>query len=69
MKLDNEIVDRIVVNALKDQRKYLRKELKRYGKNPLSGSNPNGVWMHPDDVAKSHEYIHALDLLINYYGG
>lgn len=60
LEIDVEIADRITVISLKEQRRYLKKELKRYNK---------GEWLHPEDVAKNTRMIQALDQIIKYYGG
>ena len=31
--------------------------------------NPDGFWMHPDDVVNNGTLIRAMNLLIGYYGG
>ena len=58
--LDFDTADRITLLVLKDQLKYLRKELEDF---------KNGKWVHPEDVVKNAEIIVALELLIPYYGG
>jgi hypothetical protein len=60
LEIDSETADRITVIALKDQRKYLKKELKRFEK---------GEYLHPEDVVNNTRMIQALDLVIKYYGG
>ena len=60
LEIDVETADRITVISLKEQRRYLKKELKRYNK---------GEWLHPEDVAKNTQLIQALDQIIKYYGG
>jgi hypothetical protein len=66
--LDGEAADRITVLTLKEQRVYLKKELKEWKKNPRSDSNPEGVWMHPEDVSGNQILIHHLDAVIKYFG-
>ena len=60
LEIDVETADRITVISLKEQRRYLKKELKRYNK---------GEYLHPEDVAKNTQLIQALDQIIKYYGG
>lgn len=59
-EIDIETVDRITLLALKDQQKYLKKELKRHSK---------GDWMHPADVVYNTQLLEALEVVIDYYGG
>jgi len=60
LTIDFDTADRITLLVLKDQLKYLRKELEDF---------KNGKWVHPEDVVKNAEIIAALELLIPYYGG
>jgi hypothetical protein len=66
--LDGEAADRITVLTLKEQRAYLKKELKEWKKNPRTDANPGGVWMHPEDVSLNEIMIHHLDAVIKYFG-
>ena len=60
LSIDFDTADRITLLVLKDQLKYLRKELEDF---------KEGKWLHPEDVVKNAEIIAALELLIPYYGG
>jgi len=60
LEIDYETADRITLLCLKDQRTYLQIELDGYDE---------GKWLHPEDVARNHILIKALDTLIDYYGG
>jgi hypothetical protein len=66
--LDGDTADRITVLTLKEQRSYLKKELKEWKKNPRTEANPDGVWLHPDDVSANEILIHHLDAVIKYFG-
>ncbi len=59
LTIDGETADRITVLALKEQRKYLKKELADYKK---------GEYLHPEDVVKNGELIKHMDALIKYFG-
>lgn len=63
VKLSYEIADAITLASLKDHRKYLKKELKKWEKSPADN------WLHPDDVVRNKKLIDAMKILINYYGG
>lgn len=65
--IDGETADRITSLNLKDYRAYLKKELKQWKKNPRSDTNPNGYWLHPEDVAGNIQTIAALDLIISHF--
>lgn len=59
LEIDFETADRITAITLKEQRKYLKKELARFKK---------GEYLHPEDVVNNTRLIQALDLVIKYYG-
>ena len=65
--IDGETADRITSLNLKDYRAYLKKELKQWKKNPRSDANPDGHWLHPEDVAGNIQAIAALDLIISHF--
>ena len=60
LTIDFDTADRITLLVLKDQLKYLRKELEDF---------KEGKYLHPEDVVRNAEIIAALELLIPYYGG
>ena len=59
LEIDFETADRITVLTLKEQRKYLKKELADFKK---------GDYLHPEDVVNNTRVIQALDLVIKHYG-
>ena len=60
LEIDFETADRITVLTLKEQRKYLKKELADFKK---------GDYLHPEDVVNTTRVMQALDLVIKHYGG
>jgi hypothetical protein len=60
LSIDFDTADRITLLVLKDQLKYLQKDLEDF---------KEGKWLHPDDVTGNIKLIAALELLIPYYGG
>jgi hypothetical protein len=60
LSIDFDTADRITLLVLKDQLKYLQKELEDY---------KEGKGLHPEDVTNNIKLIAALELLIPYYGG
>jgi len=64
-----EVADGITRANLLDARNYLKSELAQWAENPKDEQNPEGYWLHPDDVVNNGKLIRALDLIINYYGG
>jgi len=69
LEIPFEVVDGIVLAALQDQRRHLKKELKTWEKNPKTDNNPDGYWLHPVDVVDNTVLIRAIDEIIKYYGG
>ena len=59
LEIDFETADRITVLTLKEQRKYLKKELADFKK---------GGYLHPEDVVNNTRLVQALDDVIKYYG-
>jgi hypothetical protein len=66
--IDGETADRITSLNLKDYRAYLKKELAQWKKNPKTETNPDGYWLHPEDVAGNIRAIEALSLVIKHFG-
>ena len=66
--LDGDTADKITVLNLKEYRSYLKKELKEWKKNPRSDTNPDGYWLHPEDVAINTRVIEALNVVIKQFG-
>jgi hypothetical protein len=60
LEIDFDTADRITVITLKEQRKYLKKELADFKK---------GKWLHPEDVVNNTRMIQNLDHVIKYFGG
>ncbi len=60
LEIDFETADRITVITMKEQRKYLKKELADFKK---------GEYLHPEDVVNNTRVIQALDIVIKHFGG
>ena len=65
--LDGEAADRITLLNLKEFRSYLKRELSDWKKNPRTDTNPDGYWLHPEDVANNQLVINALNTVIKQY--
>ena len=66
--LDSEAADSITVLNLKEYRSYLKKELTDWKKNPRSETNPDGYWLHPEDVEINTRLVEAMNTVIKYFG-
>jgi hypothetical protein len=64
LNIDGETADRITALNLTNYRDYLKKELKLWKKDPKTDTNPNGYWLHPEDVSENIRKIEALNLII-----
>jgi hypothetical protein len=64
-----EVADGITKANLIDARNYLNSELQQWQENPKDELNPDGYWMHPDDIVNNGKLVRALNLIIGYYGG
>jgi hypothetical protein len=64
-----EVAHGITLASLIDSRDYMQSELEQWYENPKDDLNPDGYWMHPDDVVNNGTLIRAMNLLIGYYGG
>ena len=60
LEIDVETADRIAVLVLKEQRKYLKKELADFKK---------GQYLHSEDVSGNTIMVHHLDAVIKHFGG
>ena len=66
--LDSDAADCITVLNLKEYRTYLKKELTEWKKNPRSETNPDGYWLHPEDVEINTRLVEAMNTVIKYFG-
>ena len=69
LEIPYEVADGITLTVLKDYRDYLQSELDSWYADPKTPENPDGYWMHPDDVGTNHSVINALDIVIKQFGG
>ena len=65
--LDIDTASSITLLTLKEYRGYLKKELQDWKKDPRTETNPNGYWLHPEDVALNTRVIEALNTVIKQY--
>jgi hypothetical protein len=69
LEIPFEVADGITKANLIESRNYLQSELDRWNANPKTEDNPNGYWLHPEDVGKNYTLIRSMNLIIDYYGG
>ena len=66
--LDSDAADRITLLNLKEYRGFLKKALAEWKKNPRTDTNPDGYYLHPDDVAGNIRLVEAMNTVIKYFG-
>jgi hypothetical protein len=66
--LDSDAADSITVLNLKEYRSYLKKELTEWKKNPRTDTNPDGYYLHPEDVEINTRLVEAMNTVIKYFG-
>jgi len=69
LNIPYEVAHGITLASLIDSRDYLQSELDQWHANPKDELNPDGYWLHPEDVVNNMKYIRAMNLLIGYFGG
>ena len=69
ISLDMETTQRITRLTLTDWRDYLQSELDQWNENPKDDENPDGYWLHPEDVVGNMKRIKRLNLILDDFGG
>ena len=69
LELDMETANNITRLTLTDWRDYLQSELDQWNANPKTEENPDGYWLHPEDVVRNMHTIKRVDLILNDFGG
>ena len=69
LQLDMETANNITRLTLTDYRDYLQSENEKWEANPKDEDNPDGYWLHPEDVVRNMLTIKRVDLILNDFGG
>jgi len=69
ISLDGETCNNITRLTLTEYRDYLQRELDQWNANPKSDDNPDGYWLHPEDVIHNTVSIKRLNLVLDEFGG
>jgi hypothetical protein len=67
--LDLDTCNNITRLTLTDARDYCQSELDQWTANPKDEDNPDGYWMHPEDVVNNMKYIRQMNSILEYFGG
>jgi hypothetical protein len=67
--LDMETCNSITRLTLTEYRDYLQSELDQWNENPKDDDNPDGYWLHPEDVVGNMKRIKRIDNILNDFGG
>jgi hypothetical protein len=69
LEITFEVADGITLCNLIECRERLQEEIDRWTENPRSEDNPDGYWLHPEDVGNNLKMIVHLNAVIKYFGG
>jgi hypothetical protein len=69
LQIPFKVADGITKANLIEARNYLQSELDQWEANPKDETNPDGYWLHPEDVVGNMKLIKAMNKIIAYYGG
>jgi hypothetical protein len=67
--IDYETADRITRLNLTEYRDRLQEELDKWNGDPKSEHNPDGYWLHSEDVVTNYNTIKIIDTLLEHFGG
>lgn len=69
LQLDMETANNITRLSLTDYRDCLQNELDQWNANPKDEDNPEGYWMHPEDVVHAMKQIKRINKVLHDFGG
>lgn len=69
LQIDMETANNITRLTLTEWRDYLQSELDQWHANPKDEENPDGYWLHPEDVVNNMKRIKRIDLMLADFGG
>lgn len=61
IKIPYEVADQVTLACLLEQHKMLKQNIEDHLE--------RGAYMHPEDLGNAGRYVHALEILIPYFGG
>jgi len=69
LEIDWETANNITRLSLTDYRDNLQSELDNWNADPKDDDNPNGYWMHPEDVVHAMKQIKRINKVLHDFGG
>lgn len=69
LAIDMETANNITRLTLTDYRDMMQDSLDRWNADPKDEDNPDGYWMHPDDVVHAMKQIKRINKVLNDFGG
>lgn len=69
INLDMDTCNNITRLTLTDYRDMLQDELDKWNADPHDEENPDGYWMHPDDVVHAAKQIKRINKVLKDFGG
>lgn len=67
--IPQQAADEITKANLIEWRDCLQSEIDQWEANPKDETNPDGYWLHPEDLVSNKKYIKACNLIIQAFGG
>lgn len=69
LAIDMETANNITRLNLTEYRDMMQDSLDRWNADPKDEDNPDGYWMHPDDVVHSMKQIKRINKVLHDFGG
>jgi hypothetical protein len=69
LAIDMETANNITRLNLTEYRDMMQSDLDQWNANPKDEDNPNGYWMHPEDVVHAMKQIKRINKVLHDFGG
>jgi hypothetical protein len=69
LAIDMETANNITRLNLTEYRDMMQSDLDQWNANPKDEDNPDGYWMHPEDVVHAMKQIKRINKVLNDFGG
>ena len=69
LAIDMETANNITRLNLTEYRDMMQSELDQWNANPKDEDNPDGYWMHPEDVVHAMKQIKRINKVLHDFGG
>jgi hypothetical protein len=69
LAIDMETANNITRLNLTEYRDMMQSDLDQWNSNPKDEDNPDGYWMHPEDVVHAMKQIKRINKVLHDFGG